>query len=83
MITSGRVHSAGATELPAYPVQLTRASHGVKKGKKWGKLGNPEVKRKKRVVKYKVYAMEGKVKASFRKGLRWIKNKVSSFVHGY
>uniref|UniRef100_A0A803M7M0 DUF3511 domain-containing protein n=1 Tax=Chenopodium quinoa TaxID=63459 RepID=A0A803M7M0_CHEQI len=83
MVTSGRVHAAGSSELTAYPSQLTRPSRGSKKGKRWGKrLSNPEVKRKKRVIKYKVYAMEGKVKASFRKGLNWIKNRVSSFVHG-
>lgn len=34
-----------------------------------------ELKRKKRVAKYKIYAMEGKVKASFKHGLRWIKEK--------
>ncbi|KAL2934883.1 3-(3-hydroxy-phenyl)propionate/3-hydroxycinnamic acid hydroxylase [Bienertia sinuspersici] len=69
MVTSGRIHSSrGASS----------------NGKKWGdRLSDPEAKRKKRVIKYKVYTMEGKVKASFRKGFYWIKNKVSNFVHGY
>ncbi|TXG63335.1 hypothetical protein EZV62_010329 [Acer yangbiense] len=35
------------------------------------------MRRKKRIAKYKVYTVEGKVKASLRKGLRWIKNKCS------
>lgn len=88
MVTSGRVHSARdgfstSPEFLPYPVEVIRASHESKKGKKWDRLSDPEMKRKKRVIKYKVYAMEGKVKASFRKGLHWIKNKVSAFVHGY
>lgn len=84
MVTSGRIHSSTGDEFPPYPMQLTRTSHeSKKKKKKWGRLSDPEAKRKKRVIKYKVYTMEGKVKASFRKGLHWIKNKVSAFVHGY
>ena len=78
MAGSGRVHAASIGELVGYSVEVT----GPKKGKKWGGLSDPEMKRKKRVVKYKIYAMEGKVKASFRRGLRWFKNKVSVLVHG-
>lgn len=48
----------------------------------WG-FGDPEMKRRKRVAKYKVYSVEGRVKASFRNGLRWIKNKCSQIIHGY
>ncbi|GAB2228980.1 hypothetical protein Droror1_Dr00023114 [Drosera rotundifolia] len=44
---------------------------------------NPEMKRKKRVAKYKIYAMEGKVKNSFKKGYRWLKKKCHRIVHGY
>ncbi|OVA02570.1 Helicase [Macleaya cordata] len=40
-------------------------------------FNDPEMKRRKRVVKYKAYAVEGKVKASFGKGFRWIRNKCS------
>ncbi|KZV15733.1 hypothetical protein F511_32768, partial [Dorcoceras hygrometricum] len=45
--------------------------------------GNPELKRKQRIMSYKSYAIEGKVKASIRNGFRWVKNKYSSIVHGY
>ncbi|XP_010268118.1 PREDICTED: uncharacterized protein LOC104605179 [Nelumbo nucifera] len=41
-----------------------------------------ELKRRKRVAKYKGYAVEGKVKESLRRGLRWIKNMCSDIVHG-
>ncbi|KAK9057232.1 hypothetical protein SSX86_022067 [Deinandra increscens subsp. villosa] len=44
---------------------------------------DPESKRKKRIAKYKVYTIEGRVKASFRNGIRWIKSKCSDFIHGF
>lgn len=46
-------------------------------------FGNPEMKRRKRIAKYKVYTVEGKVKSSVRKGLRWFKNKCHELIHGY
>ncbi|KAL7084104.1 hypothetical protein ACP275_14G204200 [Erythranthe tilingii] len=42
-----------------------------------------EWKRRKRVAKYKFYSVEGKVKNSFRKGLRWFKKTCSRIVHGF
>ena len=50
-----------------------KSSQGL--GKSWS-LNDPELKRKKRVAGYKVYAVEGKVKGSVRKGFRWIKDIV-------
>ncbi|KAM7279198.1 hypothetical protein ACFE04_006332 [Oxalis oulophora] len=43
---------------------------------------DPETKRKKRVAKYKLYAMEGKVKSSLKKSVKWMKKKYSRIVHG-
>lgn len=43
--------------------------------KTWG-FNDPELQRKKRVVSYKAYAMEGKMKGSLRKSFRWIKDVV-------
>ncbi|XP_035539079.1 uncharacterized protein LOC118343933 [Juglans regia] len=37
--------------------------------------GNPELKRRKRVASYNMYAMEGKLKSSFRNSFKWIKSK--------
>ncbi|KAK7269637.1 hypothetical protein RIF29_22370 [Crotalaria pallida] len=65
------------------PSEVTRASHGGGAvGKPWS-FGDPEAKRKKRIARYKVYAVEGKVKATLRNGIRWIKDKCSRIVHGY
>ncbi|ONM26322.1 hypothetical protein Zm00014a_005420 [Zea mays] len=55
----------------------------VKAGGKWlaawsvlGVGGDPaEMKRRRRVASYKAYAVEGKVKASIRRGIRWVKAK--------
>ncbi|XP_020570787.1 uncharacterized protein LOC110017950 [Phalaenopsis equestris] len=46
-------------------------------------LNDPEVQRKKRVAGYKVYSVEGKVKGSFRKSFRWIKNRYADVVYGW
>ena len=45
----------------------------------WG--GDPaEMKRRRRVAGYKAYAVEGKVKASIRRGLHWIKAKCAHII---
>ncbi|CAO2827462.1 unnamed protein product [Amaranthus hypochondriacus] len=44
---------------------------------------NSEQKRKRRMTKYKIYAMEGKVKKSFKKCYNWIKKQCFHIVHGY
>ncbi|XP_078177448.1 uncharacterized protein LOC144571928 [Carex rostrata] len=46
-------------------------------------LSDPELQRKKRVMGYKVYDMEGKMKGSFRKSFRWIKEKCNRVVYGW
>ncbi|CDP20384.1 unnamed protein product [Coffea canephora] len=46
-------------------------------------FGDAEMKRRKRIAKYKVYSLEGRVKASIKDGLRWLKNKCSEIIHGY
>ncbi|GAB2218104.1 hypothetical protein Droror1_Dr00001322 [Drosera rotundifolia] len=45
-------------------------------------FGDPELQRKKRVAGYKVYGVEGKVKGSFRKSFRWIKERCTQVVNG-
>ncbi|CAN6220016.1 unnamed protein product [Urochloa humidicola] len=48
----------------------------------WGPGGDPaEMKRRRRVAGYKAYAVEGKLKASIHRGLRWIKAKCERIVH--
>jgi len=46
-------------------------------------LADPELQRKKRVASYKMYSVEGKIKGSFRKSFRWLKNKYSQVVYGW
>lgn len=46
----------------------------------WG-FNDPETKRKRRVAKYRSFAVKGKVKASISRGFRWIKNKYKQLVH--
>ncbi|XP_019437846.1 PREDICTED: uncharacterized protein LOC109343820 [Lupinus angustifolius] len=45
-------------------------------------MADPEITRKKRVAGYKMYYVEGKVKDSFRKSFRWLKNKCTKVVGG-
>ncbi|CAI9774288.1 unnamed protein product [Fraxinus pennsylvanica] len=66
-------------DLPPVP-SVTRPSQVA--AKPWG-FNDPEMKRRKRIAKYKVYTVEGRVKASIRNGFRWIKNKCSELIHGY
>lgn len=50
--------------------------------KSWS-FADPELQRKKRIVSYKAYAMEGKMKGTFRKSFRWIKDTCNHVVHGW
>ncbi|KAI3829560.1 hypothetical protein L1987_03686 [Smallanthus sonchifolius] len=70
--------AAGGVRSPDYPARTSTSS-----SKPWGGFSDPESKRKKRIAKYKVYTIEGRVKASFRNGIRWIKSKCSDFIHGF
>ncbi|KZV19480.1 hypothetical protein F511_31850 [Dorcoceras hygrometricum] len=45
--------------------------------------GGGELKRKKRIAKYKLYSVEGKIKNSLKKGFRWFKKTCSRIVHGF
>ena len=47
----------------------------------WGGRDS-DLKRQHRVLKYKSYAVETKLKSSFMNGFRWMKNKYCEFVHG-
>ncbi|KAF3436515.1 hypothetical protein FNV43_RR23607 [Rhamnella rubrinervis] len=87
-IVSGKSYGVGGgTEaqspscLPPIPPHVVRRP-SQSDSKAWS-FTDPESKRKKRIYKYNVYSVEGRVKASVKKGLRWIKNKCSKIVHGY
>ncbi|KAB2627858.1 hypothetical protein D8674_032653 [Pyrus ussuriensis x Pyrus communis] len=62
----------------------------LKKGKSisgsssnWGVLADPELQRKKRVASYKMYSVEGKMKGSFRKSFRWLKDKYTQVLYSW
>ncbi|KAE8671274.1 hypothetical protein F3Y22_tig00111983pilonHSYRG00104 [Hibiscus syriacus] len=79
-IVSGKNTSVVASnQIPPVPARTSQASTN---SKPWG-FTDPEMKRKKRIAKYKVYTVEGKMKATLGKGFRWIKNKCSQIVRGY
>jgi len=50
--------------------------------RRWLALGDPDLERKRRVASYKAYAVEGKVKGSFRKSFKWIKDRYLHLVYG-
>ncbi|GKE01870.1 FAR1-related sequence 11-like protein, partial [Tanacetum coccineum] len=79
-IVSGRgnqIYASGSLGVRS-PVRTSTSS-----SRPWGGLNDPKSKRRKRIAKYKAYTIEGRVKASFRNGIRWIKSKCSEFIHGY
>ncbi|KAJ1423423.1 hypothetical protein SESBI_12357 [Sesbania bispinosa] len=57
-------------------------SGGSSFSKSWS-FADPEIQRKRRVASYKMYSVEGKIKGSFRKSFRWLKNKYSQVVYGW
>lgn len=59
-------------EYPFSP-RKHNAVKATKTSKKW--WNEPEMKRRRRVAKYKLYNAEGKMKISLKKGMHWLKNK--------
>lgn len=87
MSGKNQIYVMNASPEGGVPPRVTRQSYRAASAaaaatKPWG-FTDPEMKRKKRIAKYKVYTVEGKVKSSLKKGLRWIKNKCSEIIHGY
>ncbi|KAF5743177.1 hypothetical protein HS088_TW09G01242 [Tripterygium wilfordii] len=70
--------------------QMGNSNRELKKGKStsgssssnWS-FTDPEFQRKKRVASYKMYGAKGKVKGSFSKSFRWLKEKCSRVVYGW
>ncbi|KAK7349268.1 hypothetical protein VNO77_06501 [Canavalia gladiata] len=94
--TGGRVAPTNMQDLRcysanyAYPhnnigkeVKVDKGKSTIGKASKSWSFNDPELQRKKRVAGYKIYAVEGKMKGSLRKSLRWIKNTYTQAVHGW
>lgn len=50
--------------------------------KNWNFNMDPELQRKKRVAGYKAYGVEGKMKTSFRRSFKWMKDTCNHVVNG-
>ncbi|KAL6630106.1 hypothetical protein ACP70R_029871 [Stipagrostis hirtigluma subsp. patula] len=61
----------------------TAAAPAAVPGKKAAAIDDAELRRKKRLVVYKVYGVEGKVRDSLRRSVSWIKTKCSRVVYGW
>ncbi|CAH8303409.1 unnamed protein product [Eruca vesicaria subsp. sativa] len=68
-----------ATENNIYDIKKEKS---ISRSKSWG-ITDPELQRKKRVASYKMYSVEGKVKGSFRKSFRWLKQRYTQVVYGW
>lgn len=88
-LRSYSVSYASSSSSSQAPTQMGKEMK-IKKGKssfgpssKSWSFNDPELQRKKRVASYKVYAVEGKMKGSFRKSFRWIKDTYTHVVYGW
>ncbi|GMH13737.1 hypothetical protein Nepgr_015578 [Nepenthes gracilis] len=81
-------YATSVTQFP--PAAAAQIPKELKKGKStngsisqaWC-FSDPELQRKKRVASYKVYTVEGRMKGSFKKSFRWLKDRYSQMVHGW
>lgn len=64
-------------------VKLKNGKSMSRFGPKSWSFGDSEFQRKKRVATYKMYSVEGKVKGTFRRSFRWIKDRYTHVVHGW
>ncbi|KAL6597768.1 hypothetical protein ACP70R_046573 [Stipagrostis hirtigluma subsp. patula] len=69
--------AAGAGSAAAEEVRRSKSK------RRWLALGDPDLERKRRVAAYKAYAVEGRVKGSFRKSFKWIKDRYLHLVYGW
>ncbi|XP_072966707.1 uncharacterized protein [Typha angustifolia] len=80
-----RSYSTSYTSSSSYEYSdyVPREVKKAKSSKKGWVLGDAEFQRKKRVASYKAYSVEGKVKGSFRKSFRWLKDRYYDVVYGW
>ncbi|KAG1326216.1 hypothetical protein COCNU_01G001500 [Cocos nucifera] len=91
VVVSGKAYSASQTNICRLPsptgVRRRRAvggggvltSSSSPSGPAPSRAADAEAKRRRRVAGYKAYTVESKVKASIRKGLRWVKGIVGGW----
>ncbi|PON67041.1 hypothetical protein PanWU01x14_106230 [Parasponia andersonii] len=59
--------------------RVLKAPKSATQSLKWW-WNDPEMKRQRRISKYKLYSAEANVKRSFKKGLRWLRKKCSMII---
>ncbi|KAL5559465.1 hypothetical protein UlMin_035676 [Ulmus minor] len=72
----------GNTNNREMKIKKGKGTFGSSSSKSWN-FGDPEFQRKRRVATYKMYSVEGKVKGSFRKSFRWLKDKYTQVLYGW
>ncbi|XP_068653395.1 uncharacterized protein [Aristolochia californica] len=73
--------SYASTQVPK-EINFKKGKSIGSSSKNWS-FNDPELQRKKRVASYKVYAVEGKMKGSYRKSVRWLKDRYTQVVYGW
>ncbi|GAB4854466.1 hypothetical protein Ancab_023050 [Ancistrocladus abbreviatus] len=68
--------------VPSYDFKLKKSKTASGSSSKIWSFNDPEFQRKKRVASYRVYGVEGKVKGSFRKSFKWLKDRYFRLFHG-
>ncbi|WVZ70018.1 hypothetical protein U9M48_018724 [Paspalum notatum var. saurae] len=76
-------YGGGGAVAPPFPGERVEEVKRSKSKQRWLALGDPDMERKRRVAAYKAYAVEGKVKGSFRKSFKWIKDRYLHLVYGW
>ncbi|OVA08411.1 Protein of unknown function DUF3511 [Macleaya cordata] len=74
--------SVTQTQMGNKDIKFKKAKSSGSSSKIWC-FNDPELQRKKRVASYKVYSVEGKMKGTFRKSFRWIKERYTKVVYGW
>ncbi|KAG6420364.1 hypothetical protein SASPL_116889 [Salvia splendens] len=74
--TGGDFRSYSTSSAAVTPYYQTPPQK-LKKDKRSWSLSDPEMQRKKRIVSYKAYTVQAKLKASFTRSFRWIKDLLS------
>ncbi|EOA31730.1 hypothetical protein CARUB_v10014938mg [Capsella rubella] len=69
------------TRIPEDPNPNQKKGRSSSSSSSWGGFVDPDLQRKKRVVSYRAYTVEGKLKGSFRKSFKWIKDKCNKLLN--
>ncbi|KAL1552332.1 hypothetical protein AAHA92_13142 [Salvia divinorum] len=77
------VRSRSTTSHSTPPQPAAAPPRKLKKEPKCWSFSDPEFQRKRRVASYKVYCVEGRLRGSVRRSVRWLKNRYTQIVYGW